>query len=78
MVTLAQLEAGADTSRTPSILNLFAERAAGREPTAEMTEWDLAYLEGLYAAPRNTPNVDTQRRAIGRRMEGELRPAPSQ
>ena len=77
MVTLAQLEAGADTSQTPSILNLFAERAAGREPAPEMTEWDLAYLEGLYAAPRNAPNVRTQQRAISRRMEDELVRAPA-
>jgi hypothetical protein len=72
MVTLAQLEAGADTSQTPSILNLFTERAAGIEPTAQMTQWDLAYLEGLYAAPRQAPNVHTQQRAISRRMEDEL------
>jgi hypothetical protein len=75
MVTLAQLDPDADTTSTPSILNLFAERAAGLEAPAQMTAWDLAYLEGLYGARRNAPNVLTQQRDIGRRMESELAPA---
>ena len=76
MVSLAQLDAEADTSATPSILNLFDERTAGREPTTRMTDWDLAYLEGLYAAPRQANNVRTQQRAITRRMERELSSEP--
>ena len=70
--SLAQLDAEADTSATPSILNLFSERAAGADMTTRMTDWDLAYLDGLYAAPRHANNVQTQQRAITRRMEREL------
>ena len=76
MVSLAQLDADADTSATPSILNLFADRAAGRPPTMHMTDWDLAYLEGLYAAPRNATSMGSQERAISRRMEDELTQDP--
>jgi len=78
MVSLAQLDADADTSATPSILNLFAERAAGGEVTIRMTDWDVAYLQGLYAAPRNANNVRTQQGAITRRMERELTNAPAE
>jgi len=77
MVTLAQLDARADTAGIPSILNLFAERdAAGGVSTTALTDWDLAYLEGLYRAPRNAQNTRTQERAIARRMEDELLAEP--
>lgn len=70
MVTLAQLDANADTTQVPSILNLFVQRQA---PPARLTDWDLAYLRGLYDAPRHSPNTQTQERAIAREMEDRLR-----
>ncbi|HYD87426.1 MAG TPA: hypothetical protein VEA80_08125 [Vitreimonas sp.] len=70
MVTLAQLDASADTSQIPSILNLFGQRGAS-EP--RLTDWDLAYLEGLYSAPRHAPDSNAQERAITREMEDRLR-----
>jgi hypothetical protein len=74
MVSLAQLDAEADTSEIPTILNVFDERASGRPPIVRMTDWDLAYLEGLYAAPGHAPNLRSQRRAITRRMDSVLQP----
>jgi len=70
MVTLAQLDASADTSEIPSILNLFSRSGASE---ARMTDWDLAYLEGLYNAPRHAPDSNSQERAITREMEDRLR-----
>lgn len=73
MVTLAQLDAQADVTELPSILSLFAAREAGRSAPLTLTDWDRAYLEGLYRAPRNANNTGTQERAIVRRMSEELR-----
>lgn len=49
MVTLAQINPDAETTTYASILNLF------RDPEASpgLTDWDLAYLDGLYGAERN-------------------------
>lgn len=77
MVTLAQLEASADTSAVPTILNLFRERDNGQQSTERLTDWDRAYLQGLYTAPRQAPNTDAQTRAINRRMEDELLEEPT-
>lgn len=57
MVSLAQIDPDADTSRYATILNVFddAESAPG------LTGWDTAYLEGLYQAERTD-----QSRAAGR------------
>jgi hypothetical protein len=60
MVTLAQIDPEADTSRYASILNLFdaPESAAG------LTEWDQAYLHGLYDAERTRKNLHAGRMEI--------------
>lgn len=75
MVSLAQLDPAGETTGTPTILNLFADRDAGRPPPATMTEWDEAYLEGLYTARRTAPNAVWQRRDISRAMTEALDPA---
>lgn len=49
MVSLAQIDPDADTSRYASILNVFD--APGSSDS--LTDWDMAYLGGLYAAERN-------------------------
>lgn len=72
MSSLAQLAPDAELSGAPSILDLFDAADAGRPAPAEMTEWDIAYLEGLYRARRNAPTARAQRRDIARRMESEL------
>lgn len=50
MVSLAQIDPDADTSRYATILNVFDD------PTAadHLTGWDQAYLEGLYDAERGS------------------------
>lgn len=48
MVTLAQIDPQADTGRYASILNVFEDPAM----TPSLTDWDLAYLTGLYDADR--------------------------
>jgi hypothetical protein len=69
LVALAQLNPAADTGAYPSILNVFGSDRSGLNA---MTDWDLAYLRGLYAATRNAANVQQQQREIARRMlEGE-------
>jgi hypothetical protein len=70
MVSLAQLDPEADTSQQSSILNLFADAQSAR--MAGMTDWDLAYLHGLYAAQSNAPNERRQIEDIARRMRGDL------
>lgn len=72
MVGLAQLDPAGEATGIPSILNLFADRAAGREPRAAMSEWDEAYLDGLYNARRTAPNEVWQQRDISRQMVEDL------
>lgn len=72
MVTLAQIDPNARTLDYPTILNLFAD-----DPDAvsfEMTNWDRAYLDGLYRSTRNAASVTQQVRDISRRMAGNAGP----
>ena len=69
MVALAQLDPKADTRRYPTILNLFADRAAGREAAGGLTSWDKSYLAGLYDAKRDARSARSQGRDITRRMQ---------
>jgi|CXWL01.1.fsa_nt_gi hypothetical protein len=73
MAALAQLEPDADTSAMRTISNLFSDDGSG--PTA-MSNWDLAYLEGLYRAPRTARNAQQQTGAIARSMEREVATTP--
>jgi hypothetical protein len=72
MAALVQLDPDADMSAFPSVLNLFADQAAGRSVTPAMTSWDLGYLEGLYAATREAANARQQRSEIARRIVREV------
>lgn len=83
MVSLAQLRADADMSGYPTILNLFTAHDAPRA----MTEWDLAYLDGLYHAQRNAQSARQQESQIANRMNQTIerneansgaQPAPAQ
>ncbi|MEZ5961337.1 MAG: hypothetical protein R3C30_13060 [Hyphomonadaceae bacterium] len=74
MVALAQVNPAAEPSMVPSILNLFT---APIEETPEgMTDWDLAYLRGLYRAARDAPNSRSQVNEIARSMAAELSDQP--
>lgn len=72
MASLAQLDPEADTLAFPTILNLFRLREDGREAPSAMTEWDLAYLQGLYSATREAVNSRAQRAEIARRIVREV------
>ena len=68
MASLVQLNPDADMTRFPTVLNLFADHAAGRSLTPAMTAWDQAYLDGLYSATREAVNTRQQRAEIARRI----------
>lgn len=74
MAALAQIDAGADTSSYSTILNLFSAPARGDAPMSAMTTWDLAYLSGLYKAPRAAASAKAQERDIARRMNRTVAP----
>lgn len=60
MVSLAQIDPDADTSRYASVLNVFEQ-----PDTAEgLTDWDRAYLTGLYGAARNRANLRANRAEV--------------
>lgn len=75
MVSLAQLDPEGETTGVPTILSLFADRDAGRPVAAGMTQWDEAYLDGLYNARRTAPTDLWQRRDIAARMIEQLDPS---
>ena len=60
-VALAQVDPEASPDSAPSILTLFADRQAGREPLRGMTDWDRAYVAGLYETKRNALKANTQK-----------------
>ncbi|RZJ44400.1 MAG: hypothetical protein EON87_10030 [Brevundimonas sp.] len=72
MVSLAQIDPDADTSRFDTILNLFEAPSA---MSAGLTGWDNAYLEGLYDAEWYRINQDSQVRAIANTIGRKYRDA---
>lgn len=62
MVSLAQIDARAQTDAYPTVLNLFS----GANPPAGFTPWDEAYLDGLYDARDEAGN--RQAASISRRI----------
>jgi hypothetical protein len=72
MVALAQVDADADTGGALSVLNLFSDREAGAEPVDQLTEWDKAYLTGLYDARRDVRRGAAQEDDIARSMGEDL------
>lgn len=74
MVALAQVNPAAEPQMAPSILNLFTSPV--EETPMGMTEWDLAYLRGLYRAARDAPSSSAQVDDIARSMAAELGEQP--
>ncbi|MDQ3125632.1 MAG: hypothetical protein M3Q74_08520 [Pseudomonadota bacterium] len=80
MVSLAQIDPDADTSNYASILNVFE----APEISDSLTDWDKAYLDGLYAAERNhvgeradrSEIADSIRRSHDRLREEEVAEEP--
>lgn len=64
MVILAQVDPEADTTGYNSVLNLFNEP----EQTPGLSDWDRAYLEGLYAAERTRTHQGGNRNEIASAM----------
>lgn len=60
MVSLAQINPDADTSGYATVLNLFTTP----EQVDGLTQWDMAYLKGLYAAQRTRSNEVSARSEI--------------
>jgi hypothetical protein len=74
MATLAQLDPDSDTSGFETILNLFD---AGSAPPRTVTEWDMAYLNGLYSATRDPIDEGRQEADIARLMRREVDAPPA-
>ena len=60
MVTLAQIDNEADSASYDTVMNLFS----ARDSVSGLTEWDMAYLRGLYLAEQNRLNPNSQAGAI--------------
>ncbi|MBI3437792.1 MAG: hypothetical protein HY054_03920 [Proteobacteria bacterium] len=71
MVSLAQLSPSIETASYPSVLNLFS----GDRSINGLTNFDMAYLDGLYHAPRSAYSSRQQEGQIVDRMEQTLNQA---
>jgi hypothetical protein len=66
-VSLAQINPDVNVTGFPTILNLFSATDASARP-AELSDWDLDYLDGLYHVTRNSRSANAQQGEIARRM----------
>jgi hypothetical protein len=72
LVALAQVDAEADTSAFPTILNLFADPASA---PAGLTDWDRSYLTALYEHDQLRINRNSQVRAVAEAVARDRREA---
>lgn len=63
-VALAQVDPEGDTSGFPTILNVFDDPAA----TPRLTDWDRAYLQGLYRSDDSARGSSAREGALRREM----------
>jgi hypothetical protein len=77
MVGLAQIDPDVSVAPGVSIIGLFADRDHGVEAARGLTEWDAAYLLGLYGARREVIRGSAQEREIARAMIRELGGEPA-
>ena len=68
-VSMAQTEQTADTSRFDTILNVFDDGGSA----AGLTNWDTAYLRGLYATERTRKSAASQVREVSASIVQERR-----
>jgi hypothetical protein len=68
MIALAQVDAEADTREFPSILNLFETEARASEHAPRMTQWDLDFLNSLYAVRGDAASTRRQENQITAEM----------
>jgi len=71
MIGMTELDPDAPLGAAPTILRLFADRAAGTTPPSGLTAWDAAFLKALYLTPLK--NI-TQRSSITTQMLHSLAP----
>lgn len=71
MTAMTELDPDASLGTAPTILRLFADRAAGATPPSGLTPWDAAFLRALYLTPLK--NV-TQRSSITTQVLHSLAP----
>lgn len=62
MVSLAQIDPAADTGAYATILNVFSNP----DSAPSLTDWDLAYLAGLYGAQRGRSALNANRQEVVR------------
>jgi hypothetical protein len=77
MVALAQVDPRAETTALPSILNLFADRDAGRPLPEALTEWDRNYLTSLYEVRPDTRTDKQEREEITDAMRKKAAEPPA-
>ena len=68
MAAFAQIDPDADMSAFPSVLNVFGDPGAA----SGLTDWDRAYLTGLYTAELNRRRPSHTAGAIGNIMAQDL------
>ncbi|MBP7704826.1 MAG: hypothetical protein KA105_06020 [Caulobacter sp.] len=76
MVGLAQIEPDADPGSVQTILNLFSDREVGATAPTGLTDWDTAYLKGLYSTKRDRRTGAAQERDVARAMGDTLGEKP--
>jgi hypothetical protein len=65
LVSLAQIDAEAVTTGSDTVLNLFEDPAT----VSGLTDWDMAYLQGLYGARLDTVSSNARMGDVERGME---------
>jgi hypothetical protein len=68
MISLAQFNGAAIGPSMPTILNLFKDREGGRPIPTDLTDWDIAYLRGLYSTDADI-SASLQRSEIYQRLK---------
>ncbi|MBA3068219.1 MAG: hypothetical protein FP825_07055 [Hyphomonas sp.] len=70
-VSLAEVDSDVDASPFPSVLNLFKASDEDRLLRTGMTDWDRAYLDGLYSAKRDAASTRRQKREISMHLSNK-------
>lgn len=74
MVTLAQIDDDADSARYDTVMNLFASPGL----VDGLTDWDMAYLQGLYSAEQNRISPNAQARNVANAVSDARRQQSSE
>jgi hypothetical protein len=72
MASLGQLDPNADISAYPTILNVFDQHREDASRPKSLTEWDIAYLTGVYDMTRQAMSATRQQAEIARSMNKDL------